>query len=86
MIVDDPLGIERTAVYDILREAANRLGGMRLHLAITPAERRAIAAMRAVDDEINAIDLDDLAAQKALTEELARAATTNSFPKMSGDG
>lgn len=77
----DELGIDRDApvpddpvsVYDNMREAANRLGGMRLHLSTTRAERdAAIAVMRAEDAEVNAVPSDDMTAQKALTAELDR--------------
>lgn len=67
-VPDDPV-----VVYDILHEAATRLGGLRLHLATTDTERdQAIADMRADDAEINAVAMDDLEAQKALTAELDR--------------
>lgn len=77
----DELGIDRDAavpddpvsVYDNMREAATRLGGMRLHLSTTRAERdAAIAVMRAEDDEVNAVPPHDMAAQKAMTAELDR--------------
>lgn len=77
----DELGIDRNepvpddpvSVYDNMREAANRLGGMRLHLAATDAERdAAVAAMRADDAEVDAVDAYDMPAQKVMTAELDR--------------
>lgn len=70
---DVPVPDDPVSVYDNMREAANRLGGMRLHLSATRAERdAAIAVMRAEDDEVNAVPPHDMAAQKAMTAELDR--------------
>jgi hypothetical protein len=64
---------DSVSVYDNMREAATRLGGMRLHLSATRAERdAAIAVMRAEDDEVNAVPAYDMEAQKAMTAELDR--------------
>jgi hypothetical protein len=70
---DAPVPDDSVSVYDNMREAATRLGGMRLHLSATRAERdAAIAVMRAEDDEVNAVPAYDMEAQKAMTAELDR--------------
>jgi excisionase family DNA binding protein len=70
---DAPVPDDPVSVYDNMREAANRLGGMRLHLSTTRAERdAAIAVMRAEDDEVNAVPPYDMEAQKSMTAELDR--------------
>lgn len=70
---DAPVPDDPVSVYDNMCEAANRLGGMRLHLSTTRAERdEAIAVMRAEDAEVYAVPSHDMAAQKAMTAELDR--------------
>ena len=52
-------------VYDIMREAASRLGA----LLISRGELR---TMREMQDEVEAVSWNDVAAQQAMTAELNR--------------
>ena len=56
----DPVG-----VYDALRDAATHLGAVLV-------ARGELRAMRAMQDEVEAVPVDDVAAQLAMIEELAR--------------
>ena len=67
-VPDDPV-----AVYDVLREAANRLGGLYVQrVGAGGLDDPAIVALRALDAEVAAVDPADIAAQKELTAELRR--------------
>ena len=57
---DDPI-----VVYDTMREAANRIGALLI-------SRGELAAMREMQDEVEAVPVDDVAAQLAMTAELVR--------------
>lgn len=67
-MVDDPV-----VVYDVMWEAANRLGAVYAQQVTSGGVNDpAIAKMRALDAEVEAVDPDDLDAQKAKTVDLRR--------------
>ena len=64
-IDEDPV-----VVYDIMREAANRLAALCVRqVTVGGAEDPAIIAVRAINDQVLAVDVNDLQAQLDLTAE-----------------
>ena len=64
-IDEDPV-----VVYDIMREAANRLAAPCVRqVTVGGAEDPAIIAVRAINDQVLAVDVNDLQAQLDLTAE-----------------
>jgi excisionase family DNA binding protein len=70
---EGPVPDDSVAVYDIMREAANRLTALYVpQITAGGAEDPAIIAMRAISKEVDAVAWNDIAAQKAMTAELDR--------------
>ena len=68
MIPDDPV-----VIYDIMREAANRLCAFFAGQAtVGGIEDPAIAEIWAIREEVNAVDTRDLDAQRQTTEDFRR--------------
>ena len=64
--VEDPV-----AVYDVMREAATRLGAVYAQrVTVGGADDPAIIEIRNIDAEVNAIDPHDIEAQRDMTEVL----------------
>lgn len=60
-------------VYDVLREAANRLSALYVRqVTVGGAQDPAILRVRAVRDQVRAVDVDDLCAQVELIREFDR--------------
>ena len=65
---------EAVVAYDIMWEAANRLQGLYVQeVRDGGISDLAISKMRALVAEVEAVDIDDLDAQRAETERLGRA-------------
>jgi len=69
----EPSGNELVVTYDLMRDAANFLRGL-INQQVTVGGRDdpAIVRMRDIREEVEAVDPDDLAAQRAMTERLRR--------------
>lgn len=61
-------------IYDILHEARNRLGGryVQLHGITDETAPAVVSFIGALDDRLEAIDINDVPAQLALIEDLDR--------------
>nr|WP_152665904.1 hypothetical protein [Mycobacterium sp. UM_NZ2] len=71
--LDAPVPDDPVAVYDTMREAANRLTAVFAEqVTIGGIADPAIVAIRALRAEVAAVAWNDLAAQKAMTAELVR--------------